>query len=352
LQDIAGYCRIKEIVQIRSHFLEAELQRSVLHHSFDEQPIADLSLKNLDLEKAKQSFQKIGRDLDEEKMRSLGITVPVAKRFSPSIGGLILFGKQTERQQYIHDARVSCARFLGNDKVEILDRFDVEGTILDAVDAVPKFVARNTRLAAEIRGMQREDISEYPPVGIREALINALVHSDYSLTGSRIQVAIFDNRLEIQNPGMLPFGFTLEDLKQGVSRVRNRVIARVFSELRLMEAWGSGYKRIIEACRSGGYPEPEWKELGASLRVTFFPHPKTFLERTQKATSNTEELIPRQISILNQFSEVDNLSFRQIMENLHLSISERSLRYDLAHLKNLGFLIPKGKGRATIWHRR
>ncbi|OHB70515.1 MAG: hypothetical protein A2W23_02885 [Planctomycetes bacterium RBG_16_43_13] len=71
-------------------------------------------------------------------------------------------------------------------------------------------------------------------------------------------VAVFDDRMEIQNPGMLPFGMTLDDMKAGVSKVRNRVIVRVLGALGLVEEWGSGYKRVIEACRAGGYQEPEW----------------------------------------------------------------------------------------------
>ena len=78
--------------------------------------------------------------------------------------------------------------------------------------------------------------------------------------------------MEIQNPGMLPFGMTMEDFKDGVSKVRNRVIARVFRELGLMEEWGSGYRRVMAACQSGGYLAPDWQELGSAFRVTFYPH--------------------------------------------------------------------------------
>jgi ATP-dependent DNA helicase RecG len=166
----------------------------------------------------------------------------------------------------------------------------------------------------------------------------------------KLQIAIFNNRLEVQNPGMLPFGFTLEDLKAGVSRVRNRVIARVFSELNLMEEWGSGYKRIIEACLTGGYPEPEWQELGTSFRVIFSPHRASML-RVDEQNSVLEGLRPKHLAILNAFSIGESLSLRQIVEKLASGISERSLRYDLAQLRNLGFIISKGKGRASVWQR-
>ena len=87
-------------------------------------------------------------------------------------------------------------------------------------------------------------------------------------------VAIFDDRLEIQNPGPLPFGMTIDELKAGVSKVRNRMIARIMRLLLMMEEWGSGYKRILEACRAGGYPEPEWQELGTVVKIVFRPHPE------------------------------------------------------------------------------
>jgi len=85
---------------------------------------------------------------------------------------------------------------------------------------------------------------------------------------------LIDDRMEIQNPGLLPFKMTIDDFKAGVSKIRNRVIARVFRELKLIEQRGSGYQRISTACDTGGYPHPEWEEVGVTLRVTFYPHPE------------------------------------------------------------------------------
>lgn len=329
--------------------LIAELQRSVISASFDQQPIPDLSESCLDLEKIKQVFKKRGKQINKEKMQSLGILVPHARSLVPSIGGLILFGKPAELHRFFPDARISCARFIGISKANILDRYEVEGTIIDAVESVPKFIARNTRLAAEIKGIHRKDIPEYPHVAVREVLINALVHNDYSIKGARIQVAIYDNRLEIQNPGMLPLGFTIEDMKAGISRVRNRVIARVFHELKLMEVWGSGYKRSIEDCKLGNYPTPEWLELGAAVRVTFFPHTKTIIEKTIPSSQIRHEISERQEKILALFHPGLQLSFREIFTQLSQSIPERTLRYDLAILREKQVLESLGRGRATVW---
>jgi ATP-dependent DNA helicase RecG len=105
---------------------------------------------------------------------------------------------------------------------------------------------------------------------------------------------------------MLPFGITLEDFKAGVSKIRNRVIARIFRELGLMEEWGSGYKRVLNACSKGGYPEPEWAELGAAVRVIFYPHHETIESETTDVPVSVPVNVPvndRQKWFLNQTSK-------------------------------------------------
>jgi ATP-dependent DNA helicase RecG len=115
-------------------------------------------------------------------------------------------------------------------------------------------------------------VPEYAPVTVRELLLNAIAHTDYALAGSQILVAIFDDRLEIQNPGSFVYGSTVETIKQGISRVRNRAIVRILRELHLMEILGSGYERISTTFEHG-YPEPDWRELGVVVRVAVPTHP-------------------------------------------------------------------------------
>ncbi len=316
----------------------AELQRLVTNVSYDQQPLTDLSCNDLET----------GSFHNKEKLQSLGLLVRAMGRLVPTVGSIILFGKNKERERLVPDARVSCARFLGNTKANILDRYEVEGPILNAIEQVPKFIARNTRLSSQFGEIKRKDIPEYPMPAIREALINALVHADYSITGSHIQIAIFDDRLEIQNPGMFPFGFTFEDLKAGISRVRNRVIARTFHSLQYMEEWGSGYKRIMETCHSEGYPEPKWEEIGTSIRVTFYPYLQVCNGFTLKEEPAQEEIMDREVEILALFKKEESLPFREIAKRLKFTVSERTLRYTLSNLKRKGFLISRGKGRAIV----
>ncbi|RLC13892.1 MAG: hypothetical protein DRH93_21375 [Deltaproteobacteria bacterium] len=216
----------------------AEIKRQQSNKSFDQLPCPEYGIESLDHQLIQEEFGKIIGKVKEQQLISLGLLTHFSGRNVVTYGGLILFGRHDVRQMVLPDARVSCARFRGKNKAHFLDRLDLEGSILDTIKQVPNFIARNTRLFPKIAGMVREDIPAYPDFVIREILVNSIVHCDYSLIGMRVMVGIFSDRLEIQSPGILPFGMTLDDFKSGVSRIRNRVLARTFKELGIMEEWG------------------------------------------------------------------------------------------------------------------
>jgi len=303
----------------------------------------------LDMKRLNEAFSKVGKAVDPHMLETLNILVPYNGNLVCSNGGLILFGQDKYREKYFPNTVVRCARFQGNKKVDFVDQYDSEGTILEAIHEVPKFIKRNTRLAASIEKIERKDIPEYSPIVIREVLANALVHADYSIQGMNPRVAIFADRLEIESPGMLPFGYTLTDFFAGVSHVRNKVIARVFRELNIIEEWGTGYRRIKEACQVADYPIPNWQELGASLRVILNPHLATQekLESTQPPLQS--ELTVRQEVIVKLLHEGDTLTTKEIHKRLKSSISERTLRKDLLSLKEKGMIKTLGRGPSTQW---
>src|SRR5690606_37131014 len=136
---------------------------------------------------------------------------------------------------------------------------------------------------ADFSKVQRKDVWSIPLLILREAVINALVHADYSHQGAPIRVAFFDDRIEVENPGILVSGMTVEAMKRGVSNLRNRVIARVFRELKLIEQWGSGVSRIFREAQEQGLPEPAIEEIGMHLRLT------EFLTTPVAAAPSTEE---------------------------------------------------------------
>jgi len=101
-------------------------------------------------------------------------------------------------------------------------------------------VRKHALRSFRIEGVRRDEQWSIPLPAVREAVINAVTHSDYSQIGAPIRVSVFDDRVEVESPGLLPFGLTVDDILRGVSRLRNRVLGRVFKELGLIEQWGSG----------------------------------------------------------------------------------------------------------------
>jgi predicted HTH transcriptional regulator len=275
--------------QAGTEFIE-EMKRQHTNKSFDQLPCPPHGMEILDIQFIQEVFKGTGRKIHEQQLVSLGILTPFAGKNVVTHGGLICFGKPEIRQTILPDARVSCARFRDTNKTHFIDQLDLEGSIIEVIDQVSAFIRRNTRLYPKIAGMKRKDIPAYPVFAIREILVNSVAHCDYSLTGMHVMVAIFSDRLEIQNPGLLPFGMTINHLKAGVSRIRNRVVARVFKELGLMEEWGSGYKRVVDFCEENGYPIPEWQEIGPAFRVTIYPHPEAE-EVTPPVTPPVEKLL-------------------------------------------------------------
>ena len=161
-------------------------------------------------------------------------------------------------------------RFAGVDKATIVDHLDIKTALAQAVEDAVAFVQKHALHGITINQVRHTEHWNVPIVAIREAIINAVAHADYSQRGAPIRLAIFDDRIEVENPGLLPFGLTLDDLPQGVSRLRNRTIGRVFHELGLVEQWGSGVQRMIATCREAGLAPPVWEEVGLRLRVTIY----------------------------------------------------------------------------------
>lgn len=262
------YIRLGSTNRLADATVLAELERLGENECFDEMQASGCSIKDLDLEAIKACFKKVGKQFEESTAFSLHLYLKKQSKSVPSKGAILLFGKN--RKDIFPHATVRCVRFSGTIKDEVFDQQDIDDYLPLALDKITSFVQRNTKLGAEIGPSIRKNISEYPPVVVKEAITNALIHADYSAAGSQIQVAIFDDRIEITNPGALPFGLNMQDALQGVSQLRNRVIGRCFRELELIELWGSGLKRMISQCQKSGIAIPRFEELGYFFRVTLF----------------------------------------------------------------------------------
>ncbi len=250
------YVRIGRSNEQADRALIAELGRSAEGISFDEMPMAELSKDDIDLVAVQKFFASEWR-LDEQALVTIKLLTSYQRRLVPTRGAILLFGK--ERALHFSDCWVQCGRFTGTDKALLFDFIDIHDHLPQAVKGIMQFFRKHTRQEAAI-----------PLSILMEVAINALMHADYSQRGAPIRIAFFDNRIEIENPGTLLAGMTLESMKQGSSRIRNHVIARVFRELKITERWGCGISFIFSEAKALGLPEPQILEIGIRIRVTVY----------------------------------------------------------------------------------
>ena len=164
---------------------------------------------------------------------------------------------------------MSAVAFAGLDEDgDILDRREITGRLPAIIEETRLFLDRNIRKPAREHGFGREDIHLYDGKALGEAVVNAVAHRDYSLSGSQIRVFVFDDRVEVRSPGRLPNSITLDNIKLGVHAERNRAICTLLTQLGYMSAIGTGIPRLIlRLSRQLSGRDPEFLLVGEELRV-------------------------------------------------------------------------------------
>jgi len=179
----------------------------------------------------------------EEMLRNLGCLVKEDGRRIPTNAGVMLFAEDPQR--FIGQAEVTCVRFKGTDVVSYIDRRDLRGPLYQLVDDAEQFIYRHMKVGRRIEGFVGVEYREYPQEAVREAIVNAVVHRDYSRRGQRIRLFMFDDRIEVYSPGPLPPGVSLEKMRrlEPQSVLRNPIVVGVLLDL------GSRYIERLAACR-------------------------------------------------------------------------------------------------------
>lgn len=171
-------------------------------------------------------------------------------------------------------SKIQCGMFKGTTRAVFVDKRDYGGPLWEQIEEAFRFALRNIHLGAKIEGIYRKDIYELPPDSIRELIINAVMNCSF-LQPSHIQVAIYDDRLEITSPGGLMPGVTVDRMKEGYSQIRNRALAHAFSYMNLIEGWGTGIPRLLREMKEYGLPEPEFVDMEIALRINLYRSSKS-----------------------------------------------------------------------------
>lgn len=275
---------------------------------------------------------------------------------------------------YFPFSKTQCAVFKGTDRTVFLDKREFTGPVYEQIEEATTFVLRNIRLGATIEGLLRKEAYELPIEAIREMIVNAHCHRNLT-DASCVQVAVYDDRLEVTSPGGLYNGLTYEEIMSGHSKLRNKGIANIFHQMGFIEAWGTGIRRIKQAAEQYGLPNPDIQVFDDMFRVNFYRRPLSEIsedcsktsEKHRRSIGETSEKHRRNIGEVSdkyqkQFGEDLNDTQRKILELLsvdaklsaaklakQVGVSSRNVEVNIKKLKERGILIRCGSPKSGHW---
>ena len=318
-------------------------------------PASEQAIKNL-CKVIEQYSHK--RSVRLENMLGWGLLKEDNGKLSPSIAFSLL------AENDLHFARIQCGLFKGTDKVYFLDRKEFDGPLNEQIDNAYNFILQHINIGAEIKGLYRKDVPEIPTEVIRELIVNAVMHRNY-LAHSNIQVCIFDDRIEITNPGGLYGGLTLEKMLSGISSIRNELIADIFLKMGIVEKWGTGLLRIADICRETGSNPVQYQTGSGFLMATLLR--KGVVDDTIKVPV-TESCVPvnvpeqengvpvnvpvtnlsdRERQVLKFIIEKNCITAKEIAEKI--GASEKTVKRAIRTLKANGCIIRVGSDKKGFW---
>lgn len=303
-----------------------ELERQRLNISFDEDICSDISFDEFDVEALIHILsERLQRVITNSDLFNLKLLKKQGDKVYLTNAAMIVSAG-------FDFVRVRCARFKGTNMDIFIDQKEFTGNLFEQFESSMKFLLLNINLHGELGPdhIHRIDTYEIPPEALREAVINAIVHRDYVISGSDIKIAVFDDRIEITSPGGFPRGITVEDILSGRSEIRNRIIARLFKEAGLIENWGRGIGKIIKACEKCGLKRPDIIESGMFVKFVFY-------REIEKSWSDdaARKNRPEKIDQKNRPEKADRRDNEKIVEAIlglikdNAYISRREIAYKL-----------------------
>ena len=254
--------------------------------------------------------------------------------------GVLFFSKSIEF--IMLQATVTCVLYKGCEKVHILDRKDFSGNIMENIENAVMFVMRHTNLEYRIETLRREEISEIPEVALREAVVNAVCHRDYFEKGANVMIEIFEDRLEISNPGGLPSGLTAKSFGTR-SVARNPVIAALLHRAGYIEKIGTGIKRIEKTVA-------EHKKGSVSFSFnTFFRVSFSRVQENRKALGEKlgEKLGENRLKIVSLMKNNSKITIPELAENI--GISTTAIEKNIMYLKKQKIIRRIGPAKGGYW---
>lgn len=337
------------------HYEQLLVKRGQLNHSWEEFWAAGYDIDSLDHDEIIRAIRdgvnanRLPPVAIKDTVEQALIRLNLLDQGKVTNAAVVLFAKQ------VFPAYAQCmlkmGRFMGTDiTANFMDNQQVYGNIFKILTEADYFIMRHLPIASFFQKNQfkRIDKPALPVLAVREAMINAVCHRDYSVRSASMSLAIFDDRLEIWNNGSLPPHLKIDDLKKPHgSFPRNKLIANVLYAREYFEKWGSGINKMVADCRADNVPEPEFSEYSSGLAITFRFRAPISAVRIEQGSKTS--LSPRQEEILSIIQKGRRVSIQQIMEELANPPSLRTANKDLQYLKAQGLIGMEGIKKGALW---
>ncbi|NTV64337.1 MAG: DeoR family transcriptional regulator [Oscillochloris sp.] len=267
--------------------------------------------------------------------------------FVPTNAGMLLFARSVEER--FPQAEITLVHYRGRDMGDAFEREDVRDTLPEALRRAERWLMEHMRKGSRMIGLERQDWTQFPPGAVREVLVNAVAHRDYSIRGEGVRIGLFSDRLECYSPGRLPGHVTLENIV-AERFSRNESLVQVLADFGLIERLGYGIDRMLRQMADAGLPPPQFRETAAGFLVTLQGQPVEGLgpEGIDTREWVRQGLNERQIAALLFLAEQRRITNRDLQE-LHPDVSAETIRRDLADLVERGMLLRVGEKRATYY---
>ena len=276
-------------------------------------------------------------ELNNELLKNLGIIAQFDKEYLPTVGGYLIFSKINPQNKFPFERyTVRCVRYSGNDvSSEIIDKNDIGGTLDEQIDDVYKFILKNIKKTALIVGTKRIEKYEYPEEAIRELIANAVIHRDYKIIETFTQITIFEDRITITNPGCLPPGVTIDNIRDAQFS-RNSIIAGRLKDLDYLEEFGRGIDLVIRKMEEWELSPPLFRNLVNSFQVMLLG-PKY------------KNLNERQLKIINILLIVGKLTIKDCVKKILRGTPRATINKDLKDLRDFNVIKSHGASVNTFY---
>ena len=265
----------------------------------------------------------------------------------PTYAGLLLFG--LDPQRWLPDSGMTVARYTGLQMSDTFIRADIQGTLPEQARKAETFIMENIHRDVKLNALQRTDDYLYPVAAVREVIVNAIAHRDYSIKGDHIRLLIFGDRIECYSPGRLPGHITVDNiLDERFSR--NSTIVQMLFDLGFIERLGYGINRVLRSMVEAGLPEPTFEETAAGFKIILKNNASVATPQDPLSLRRWMEmgLNERQISALGFLADhgrITNNDYQTLCPN----VSPETLRRDLSDLVRRDILLRIGEKRATFY---